>query len=80
MTPTPTIKTIAQIVLLALPYLLDWVDSYLKARKRREREEQRNALRENPGAWAADHFNGKLHQLDASGKMPRADSSTQAKD
>jgi len=75
-----TAKMVMKIILMCLPYLLDWLDSYLKKRARQAREEQRDALRKNPGAWAANHFDGKLHQLDASGKMPRADSSTQAKD
>lgn len=63
-------KEALKIILMMLPYMLDWVDSYIKERKRKQRQEARDALHANPGAWTADHFGGELYKLDDNKRLP----------
>lgn len=68
-------KNLLKIVVMLLPYVLDWIDDYMRERKRAERQAKRDKANDNPAAAFADHFGdgvqpveGKAGDAAATGK------------
>lgn len=66
------IQSILKILLMVLPYLLEWADEWIRKRRREKRQRKRDAVHKRPGAWAADHFGGKLHHASKTGNANEA--------
>ena len=51
-------KSFLKIVIMALPYLLDWIDDRMRERKRKQRQEKRDEAAKDPGSMFSSEFAG----------------------
>lgn len=54
MSTAAILKKLAQGLIVALPYILEWVDEYIKKKQRERREAEREAKRKRRAALARD--------------------------
>ena len=57
-------KNLLKIIVMLLPYLLDWIDDRMRERRRKERQARREKAQDDPGGAFADHFGGRLQPAD----------------
>ena len=60
-------KNFLKIVIMALPYLLDWIDDRVRERKRKKRQAKRDEAKSDPANSFDQHFGGGRVQPTDSG-------------
>ena len=59
-----SMKNLLKIIIMVLPYLLDWIDDRMRERKRKERQAKREKAQDDPGGAFADHFGGRVRPVE----------------
>ena len=52
-------KNFLKIIIMVLPYLLDWIDDRMRERRSKERQAKRDEAKSDPGKTFSTHFGGK---------------------
>ena len=58
-------KNLLKIVVMLLPYLLDYINKRVRERRRKERQAKRDEAKNDPGGAFADHFGGRVQPTDS---------------
>ena len=53
-----SMKNLLKIVIMALPYLLNWIDDRMRERRRKERQAKRDEAAKDPGSMFSSEFAG----------------------
>ena len=57
-------KNLLKIIIMVLPYLLDWIDDRMRERRRKERQAKRDEAKGDPASSFTQHFGGRVRPVE----------------